>query len=72
MPLRLWLAPGPVPSDPEGTPAVPLARLAGSVPLPEYLPSVEPVGTSGPYVATHVTEDDLTLVIVANVDVAGR
>jgi hypothetical protein len=69
----LWLAPGPVaPERGAEAPGVPPARLAGAVPLPEYLPSVEPVGTSGPYVATHVSEDDLTLVIVANVDVAGR
>ena len=69
----LVLAPGPGPLERAGAPpATPEARLAGAVPVPEYLPSVETLGSSGPYVATQVTEDDLTLVILANVDVAGQ
>lgn len=72
----LWLAPGPV--DPVAlgrealSPGVPVARLAGAVPVPEYFPSVETVGGTNAYIATQVTHDDLTLVILANVDVAGR
>jgi hypothetical protein len=69
----LWLAPGPLDSEP--TPAAaapPAARLADAVPLPEYQPSVETIGGTDAYVATQVTEDDLTLVILANVDVAGQ
>jgi hypothetical protein len=66
----LWLAPGPL--ERVAGPSAPEARLAGAVPLPEYLPSVETIGGTDAYVATQVTEDDLTLVILANVDVAGR
>jgi hypothetical protein len=69
----LVLAPGPGAHERGGAPpATPAGRLAGSVPVPEYLPSVETLGSTGPYVATQVTEDDLTLVILANVDVAGQ
>jgi hypothetical protein len=83
----LWLAPGPLHREArtgvgeaggagevlaEGGSAVPAAELAGAVPLPEYLPSVETIGGTEAYVATQVTEHDLTLVILANVDVAGR
>jgi len=64
----LWLAPGPLelasPADPRP------ARLAGPVALPEYMPSVETI--SDAYVATQINEDDLTLIILANVDVAGQ
>jgi hypothetical protein len=69
----LILAPGPGALERAGArPAAPEGRLAGAVPVPEYLPSVEMLGDSGPYVATQVSEDDLTLVILANVDVAGQ
>jgi hypothetical protein len=71
----LWLAPGPVHVDPAvatAAPQAPEARLAGPVPLPEYQPSVETIGSTDAYIATQVSEDDLTLVILANVDVAGR
>ncbi|HVR27982.1 MAG TPA: hypothetical protein VMS86_00485 [Thermoanaerobaculia bacterium] len=68
----LWLAPGPPRHEPRPPQSAPEARLAGPVPLPEYLASVETLGASGAYVATQVSEDDLTLVILANVDVAGR
>ena len=64
----LWLAPGPLDSTLPGEPAP--AALAGAVELPEYLPSVETI--SDAYVATQITEHDLTLVILANVDVPGR
>jgi hypothetical protein len=75
----LWLAPGPSPvgvggPGPQGgvaeggSPAP--AALAGAVPPFEYMPSVETI--SDAYVATQITEDDLTLVILANVDVAGQ
>ena len=66
----LWLAPGPGPlelgslADPEP------ARLAGPVRQPEFMPSVETI--SDAYVATQINEDDLTLIILANVDVAGQ
>ena len=75
----LWLAPGPSPVGVGGpgpldrtpTGAEPArATLAGAVALPEYMPSVETI--SDAYVATQITEDDLTLVILANVDVAGQ
>jgi hypothetical protein len=72
----LWLAPGPVgvgagPFDgaPDGGSPAP-SLLVGAVPAPEYMPSVETI--SDAYVATQITEDDLTLVILANVDVAGQ
>jgi hypothetical protein len=71
----LWLAPGPSlvggPSGgaPEGGRPAP-ANVAGVVSIPEYMPSVETI--SDAYVATQITEDDLTLVILANVDVAGQ
>jgi hypothetical protein len=64
----LWLAPGPLDSTLPGEPAP--AALADAVVLPEYLPSVETI--SDAYVATQITEHDLTLVILANVDVPGR
>ena len=63
----LWLAPGPL-GAPAGEPAP--TRLAGAVDLPEYMPSVETI--SDAYVATQINEEDLTLVILANVDVAGQ
>ena len=73
----LWLAPGPSPvgvgaPGPLGAPAgdVAPARLAGTVALPEFMPSVETI--SDAYVATQINEEDLTLVILANVDVAGQ
>jgi hypothetical protein len=65
----LWLAPGPLDRTPTGADPAP-ALLAGVVPLPEYMPSVETI--SDAYVATQITEEDLTLVILANVDVAGQ
>ena len=71
----LWLAPGPPESAPAplaAGSAAPAARLAGAVALPQYQPSVETIGSTDAYVATQVTEDDLTLVILANVDVAGQ
>jgi hypothetical protein len=75
----LWLAPGPSPvgvggpgpfdgATDSGVPAP--ATLAAAVLVPEYMPSVETI--SDAYVATQITEDDLTLVILANVDVAGQ
>lgn len=64
----LWLAPGPFDGPTAGSEPAP-ARLAGVVPEPEYLPSVETI--SDAYVATQITEGDLTLVILANVDVPG-
>jgi hypothetical protein len=63
----LWLAPGPSRVG-VGSPAP--ATLAGTVATPQYMPSVETI--SDAYVATQITEDDLTLVILANVDVAGQ
>jgi hypothetical protein len=67
----LWLAPGPLAE--RGAPSsVPAASLAGAVSVPEFVASVEMLGTSPAYVATQVSEDDLTLVILANVDVAGQ
>jgi hypothetical protein len=60
--------PGPLDRSPGGEPRP--AALAGAVLLPEYLPSVETI--SDAYVATQINEDDLTLVILANVDVAGQ
>jgi hypothetical protein len=75
----LWLAPGPSPvgvggpgpfdGSPDGGSPAP-AALASAVPAPEYMPSVETI--SDAYIATQITEDDLTLVILANVDVAGQ
>jgi hypothetical protein len=64
----LWLAPGPLERKPvaDGPVAV------GDAAAPEYLPSVETAPGTDAYVATQVTEDDLTLVILANVDVAGQ
>ena len=75
----LWLAPGPSPvgvggpgpfDGVTGGDAPAPATLAGAVHVPEYMPSVETI--SDAYVATQITEDDLTLVILANVDVAGQ
>lgn len=66
----LWLLPGPLDSTPGGPAGPAPARLAGTVPAPEYLASVETI--SDAYVATQINEDDLTLVILANVDVPGR
>jgi hypothetical protein len=66
----LWLAPGPA-GNPR-RPGVQPAQLTGALALGEYLPSVETLGASPAYVATQVNESDLTLVIVANVDVSGR
>jgi len=65
----LWLAPGPLDRTPTGAEPAP-ATLAGAVAVPEYLASVETI--SDAYVATQINEDDLTLVILANVDVAGQ
>jgi len=62
----LWLAPGPLAPAGDVAPA----RLAGTVALPEFMPSVETI--SDAYVATQINEEDLTLVILANVDVAGQ
>jgi hypothetical protein len=74
----LWLAPGPSPVGVGGagplelgSPASPEpARLAGPVRQPEFMPSVETI--SDAYVATQINEEDLTLIILANVDVAGQ
>jgi hypothetical protein len=64
----LWLAPGPLEL---GSPADPRpARLAGPVDVPEYMPSVETI--SDAYVATQINEEDLTLIILANVDALGQ
>jgi hypothetical protein len=60
---------GPFDGTPDGSSPAP-AALVGAVPAPEYMPSVETI--SDAYVATQITEDDLTLVILANVDVAGQ
>jgi hypothetical protein len=66
----LWLLPGPLDSGSGGSAGTPAARLAGAVPAPEYLASVETI--SDAYVATQINEEDLTLIILANVDVSGR
>ena len=76
----LWLAPGPSSVGLDGPGAFDetagggrpaQANLAGAVgAASEYMPSVETI--SDAYVATQITEDDLTLVILANVDVAGQ
>ena len=63
----LWLAPGP---GPVGVREPSPAQLAGPVRQPEFMPSVETI--SDAYVATQINEDDLTLIILANVDVAGQ
>lgn len=66
----LWLAPGPLDHLPSSAGEPVPARLVSASAAPEYQPSVETI--SDAYVATQVTEDDFTLVILANVDVPGR
>lgn len=67
-PMRVELAaPAALGSAGLGSAGLGSAGLGG-----EFMPSVEALAPASAYVATQVAEEDLTLVILANVDVGGR